>query len=38
MANKFIKPNQDYMPDGDKEVLQKDIAELGLSDYTLMWD
>ncbi len=35
MANKFIKPNQDYMPDGDKEVLQKDIAELGLSDYTL---
>jgi len=33
--NKFVKPNQDYMPEGDSNLLQKDIEELGLSEYTL---
>ena len=32
---KFIKPNQDYTPDWDSSILNKDIEELGLSDYTL---
>lgn len=33
--NKFVKPNQDYMPEGDSNLLQKDVEELGLSEYTL---
>ncbi|HRF36437.1 MAG TPA: DNA-directed RNA polymerase subunit alpha C-terminal domain-containing protein, partial [Clostridia bacterium] len=32
--NKFVKPNQDYMPDGDSAMLQKSIDELGLSEFT----
>ncbi len=31
----FVKPNQDYMPEGDTSLLQKNIEELGLSEYTL---
>ncbi len=32
---KFVKPNQDYMPEWDSSILNKDIEELGLSAYTL---
>lgn len=32
---KFVLPNQDYMPEGDSSILQKNIEALGLSDYTL---
>lgn len=32
---KFVKPNQDYIPEGDSTLLDKNIEELGLSEYTL---